>query len=137
MSRFYLIIFSSTLLISCYSMKVAYLGSSLPPTRQVDIYVDPSAIKRPYTVIGKGYPEYSLYGRPDAELMQEKAIEKAKSKGADAILFQDVYLVNDGSSVSGRSGTDSLGRGAVSLGHASPVPVVTPSRHILFLKYNQ
>lgn len=45
----------STIFTSC-AMRIDYLGSASTPTNNVDVYVDPSAIKRPYTIIGKGYP---------------------------------------------------------------------------------
>ena len=136
MSRFYLLIFSSFFLVSCFSVNVRYLGSASTPTSQVDVYVDPATIKKPYTIIGKGYPEYGLYAQGELERMQEKAIQKARDKGADAILFQDVYLVNDGTPPASTVITDSLGRVSIPFGHASVAPLVTGSKVILFLKYN-
>ena len=137
MSRIYLLIFPSFFLVSCFSVNVRYLGTELSPTKQVDVYVDPSAIKKPYTIIGKGYPDYGVYMQGELELMQEKAIKKARQKGADAILFQDVYLVNEGSPAGSVHRTDSLGRIRLSPVASLVAPLVTGSKIILFLKYTQ
>ena len=137
MSRIYLLIFICFFLVSCFSVNVRYLGTEFSPTKQVDVYVDPSAIKKPYTIIGKGYPDYGLYMQAELELMQEKAIQKAREKGADAILFQDVYLVKEGSPAGSVHSTDSLGRIILSPVAAPVSPSVTGSKIILFLKYNQ
>ncbi len=137
MSRIYLLIFPGFFLVSCFSVNVRYLGSELSPTKQVDVYVDPAAIKKPYTVIGKGYPDYGVYMSGELELMQQKAIQKAREKGADAILFQDVYLVNEGRPAASVHKIDSLGQISLTPVTAPVFPSVTGSTIILFLKYNQ
>lgn len=125
------------LLYSCGS-RLNYLGSSYSPSRTVDVYVDASSIKRPYTIIGKGYMEYGygFYTKSKIEKMQEKAIQKAKEKGADAILFNDYYIQEDGASIHSVTKTDSVGKGLVTVQTGSVGPVVSSKRDILFLKYN-
>lgn len=115
-----------------------YLGSSYAPSKNVDVYVDASAIKHPYTIIGKGYMEYGVGGtvKNRIDKMQTKAIEKAKAKGADAILFQDYYIKENGASVQTVTKADSVGKSLVSVQTGSVSPVVSSRTDILFLKYD-
>lgn len=124
----------SVILFSCYSAQVHYIGSNYSPTKKVDVFVDATAIKKPYTVMGKGY--FSTVYERASERLQENAVYKAKEKGADAVLFQDVLLLSDGRSLSGVSKTDSVGRSSVTVSRTSISPVVTSKREILFLKYD-
>jgi hypothetical protein len=127
------------LLIAFYSCgsRLNYLGSSYTPSKNVDVYVDASAIKHPYTIIGKGYMEYGagIYSKSRIEKMQKKAIEKAKAKGADAILFQDYYIKENGASIQTVTRTDSIGKGLVSVETGTVGPMVSTRTDILFLKY--
>lgn len=43
----------SVLLTSCFTPAHNYLGNSYTPTKDVDVYVDASAIKRAYSVMGR------------------------------------------------------------------------------------
>jgi len=135
MIRFYFLII--VVLSSCGS-HLNYLGSSYSPTKNVDVYVDASAIKHSYTIIGKGYMEYSVgaYSKSSIEKMQAKAIQKAKSKGADAILFQDYYFKENGTSVQTITKADSVGKSLVSVPTGNISPVVSSKTDILFLKYD-
>ena len=129
--------YSLILMLAFYSCtKLNYLGSSYTPTRNVDVFVDPSAVKKPYTIIGKGYFDYSVYSLSLTEKMQKKAIQKAKDKGADAILFQDYYVMHDGDNVRTVSRSDSIGKGLMTVKSGTIGPVVSSQRDIFFLKYN-
>ncbi|HTM93685.1 MAG TPA: hypothetical protein VL095_14790 [Flavisolibacter sp.] len=86
----------SVLLSSCFAPALNYLGSSYTPTKDVDVYVDVAAIKKRYTIMGKSYFEMSAFFT--LEQVQQAAIEKAKEKGADAILIRD-YFTQEGGSV--------------------------------------
>ncbi|HWI93370.1 MAG TPA: hypothetical protein VNT20_18955 [Flavisolibacter sp.] len=88
-----------------------YLGSSQPPTKNVDVYVDAAAIKHSYTIIGKGYMEYGVgdFTKSRIEKMQTRAIEK-KAKGADAVLFQDYYFKDNDASIQTVTKADSVGK---------------------------
>ena len=131
--------YSSIVLIvlsSCGS-HLSYLGSSYTQTKNVDVFVDASAIKRPYTIIGKGYMEYGFsYSKSRIDRMQQKAIEKAKAKGADAILFQDYYFKENGASVQTVTKADSVGKRLVSVETGNISPIISSKTDILFLKYN-
>ena len=121
---------------SC-GVSVNYLGNSFNETSHVDVYVDPAAIKRIYTVIGKGYEQhYTSFSRNNIEKLQVKAIRKAKQKGADAILFQDYHVLHPGTAITTTTiKLDTLNRGVVTTGNAHAGPVVSSGRNILFLKY--
>jgi len=127
MIKFYL----PPMLLVCFSCSVhqhGYLGSSYTPTKTVDVFVDPSSIKKSYTIIGKTYFEPDTFTNLDR--IQQLAIEKAKQKGANAILFQD-YLFQDVGTVRTVSKVDSSS--LVRL--RTSAPVVTTRLDILFLKY--
>jgi hypothetical protein len=135
MIRFYTLL--SLALSSCGS-HLNYLGSSYSPTKNVDVYVDASAIKHPYTIVGKGYMEYGVggYSKSSIEKMQAKAIQKAKSKGADAILFQDYYFKDNGASMQTVTKADSVGKSLLSVQTGNINPVISSRTDILFLKYD-
>lgn len=66
---------------------VQYLGSAFSPTQHVDIFVNASDIKRAYTTMGNASANIGLGGY---NKVQEKMIEAAELKGADAILYTGV-----------------------------------------------
>jgi hypothetical protein len=134
MAKYYFL-FLIILFSSCRA-RVSYLGSSFTPTEKIDVYVDAAAIKKPYTVVGKGYLEFGPLVKSTVEVMQKKAVEKAKAKGADAVLFQDYILKRDGSSIETISKTDSVGKGLVTVQTGTIGPVFSTGTNIFFLKYN-
>jgi hypothetical protein len=115
--------------------RISYLGNSYTATKEPDLYVDGKNIERPYKIIGKGYPErFTLF---PTELLQKKAIQKAKDKGADAVLIQD-YLVQDAvASVNSVYRSDSVGKGLITTGSSTVANQnsVYTRFTILFLKY--
>ena len=135
MFNIYTFLLVSLLFISC-GTKLNYLGKTSQPTENVDVYVDAAAIKKPYTIVGKGYMEGHSISKKSIELMQKKAIITAKEKGADAILFQDYYVIENGSGIHSVTKTDSVGSSLVSVSNARVTPVVSSKTDILFLKYN-
>jgi hypothetical protein len=74
---------------SCFA-HINYLGNSFPSTKEPDFYVDERSINKPYKIVGKGYP--NGFGSLTLQTLQKKAIEKAKKKGADAVLVQDYFI---------------------------------------------
>jgi hypothetical protein len=121
--------------LSSCGTKINYLGKTSAATQSVDVYVDAAAIKRPYSIIGKGYVAGISYSKSIVEKIQKKAIQKAKEKGADAILFRDYYIMQDGGAVYSITGSDSTGHGMAGIRNATAAPVVSSQRDILFLKY--
>ena len=86
--------------------------------------------------MGKGYMEFSHFTKSKIAKMQTKAVETAKQRGADAVLFQEYFITQDGTSIRSVTTTDSIGKGLITV-HAGTVgPIVTSRTDILFLKYN-
>ena len=134
MQKIYLLLFSLSFL-SC-ATKISYLGNVSAPTQNIDVFVERSAIKKSITIVGKGYVEQGLYTRTSLNKIQDKAIDKAKSKGADAILFEEYYVRHEGTSISSTTTTDSVGKSLVTTTRGSIGPVISSGRNILFLKYD-
>jgi len=112
--------------------RISYLGNSYSSTKEPDFYVEEKNITRPYQIIGKGYPQrFALF---PAELLQRKAIQKAKDKGADAVLIQDFFVRNDLANISSVYRADSAGKAFL----ATPISDAGDFETrfiILFLKY--
>ena len=101
-------------LTSC-SPTINYLGQRYTPTNKVDLYFDEADVKQNYSVMGRMNNEAGEFESDDIEEVQEAMIEKAKSVGADAILFIGFYtdkvngqnssehLSDDGKTVYGNS----------------------------------
>lgn len=136
MKQVYTTVILSFIAASC-ATKISYLGGTFTATKNVDVYVDPSAIKKPYTIVGKGYVEYGLYRRLTIGKLQKKAIEQARMNGADAVLFQDYYVRQDGTSIHGVTKSDSVGESDVTVTNGAIGPVIYQDRKILFLKYER
>ncbi|MDH3827121.1 MAG: hypothetical protein OET81_13940 [Desulfobacteraceae bacterium] len=78
-----------------------YVGKTYSKTDRVEIYFNKDEIKRPYEVMGQIKAE-----APEAlkfEDMEQKLVEDAMEKGADAILIEELKTVEVGS-VSSASG---------------------------------
>jgi hypothetical protein len=133
MKILYSLLVATTFFGSC-GVRINYLGSSLAPTEHVDVYVEASAIKKPYTIIGKGYPLHFTYNA--LTKLQKKVVETAREKGADAVLFQDFYLQERGTNFYSATRTDSAGNGVIATTSGAVGPVITAGRNIYFLRYN-
>jgi hypothetical protein len=135
MKYIYPVLFFSLLGASC-GIRMNYLGSTSAPTETVDVYVDVSAIKRPYTIIGKGYPEYAGYAQLfySTDKLQQKAVEVARKKGAHAILFQEMLL--NGTTVDLASKTDYSQEREVTTTSGAISPMTTRERVVFFLRYD-
>lgn len=127
---FYLILL--LLFLSC--TKINYVGNSYDPTFKIEVFVDEGAIKRKYDVVGKGYVR-SVTTMPTPEKIQTKAVEKAKQKGADAILIKDYLVPSTGINTTVR--TDSVGKGVISIGNTTVKQASSPEFVVLFLKYTE
>lgn len=104
-----LIALAVLLTVSC--TKIDYVGKSYAPTANVDIYFSLDDIKGDYEVMGHLTATAGEF--TSSEKMQEKIIEKAREKGADAvvILGLDVYVKDGGSSWSETTETKDTGDG--------------------------
>jgi hypothetical protein len=131
----YKIYFSLAILFSSCLPRINYLGNSYTPTRDPDFFVDERSIEKPYKIIGKGYPD--RVGSLFFETIQKKAIDKAKSKGADAVLIQDYFVQNYFTNIHPIHQSDTLGRQSIITGTSTIGTVQSdcPQFIILFLKY--
>jgi hypothetical protein len=127
MRNLYLLLFPP-FLASCGTI-VDYVGNSYPPSNKVDVFVTLPSVKREYQVIGKGYANSALMVRRVGERVQKKAVQKARSKGADAVVIQDYLLMQPLLSSDSSKGGVALSNIAVNQGQQGFV--------VLFLKYTQ
>jgi len=67
---------------------INYVGKSYDPTDQVDVYYSQEDIAREYTVMGHAIGGGQLL--VSTSKIQNELIEKAKSKGADAVLITGI-----------------------------------------------
>lgn len=130
MIKIYASLLLATALASC-GTKINYIGNSYTATETIDVFVDESAIPKNYTIVGKGYVR-SYRNKP--ENIQNKAIAKARQKGADGILIKDAYIPVNTIGINTSFRTDSSGKGVLTLGNAVPSPA-SSEFIIWFLKY--
>lgn len=121
------------LLTSC-ATKVNYLGNTFNPTEKIDVFVDETAIKKSYDIVGKGYVQSNYFTRP--EHVQTKAIETARKKGADAVLIKDYYIPVSSTGINTTLRSDSVGKSLITTGKSTISQNVTSEFMVLFLKYN-
>ena len=120
-------------LISC-NTKIRYIGKTLLPTKDIEIFISEQSIKRPFEYIGKGY--LSRFGISRPEKIQIKAENLGREKGADAILITDFYIQdNGGTSISSSYRTDSIAHGVITSGSTTVTPTSTSGYNIFFIKY--
>ena len=120
--------------VSC-SPQIRYIGKSLDPTQQIEVFVSEQSIKRPFEYIGKGYLGGFTYNVNPSRI-QKKAEEMGREKGADAVLIMDYYNPNTGgTNIVSAYRTDSMGKGVVTTGHTTVSPTASSGYHILYLKY--
>lgn len=89
--------------------KTSYVGKTYSPTLSVDLFMDESGLTRPYEVMG----QISIDGETlvSADKMQEKMMEEAKARGADAVLIEGYEEIYTGSSTSTNASTSTDKKG--------------------------
>ena len=99
----YLAIFLLFAAVSC-SPRINYLGDSFSPTASIDTYYDEADIERDYRVMGliSGDNKQSIH---DLNGLKNKMIEEAMARGADGILFFNLFSSPD-SNVQGASSSE-------------------------------
>ncbi|MGH7787747.1 MAG: hypothetical protein ACRERC_12815, partial [Candidatus Binatia bacterium] len=87
---------------------VDYIGKSFPPTANVELFMSPVDVKQPYEVIGEARAEVGAlpFSNPGKEL-QDKLLEEARARGADAIILGvlDTRNMGQASQTTGQSTT--------------------------------
>lgn len=86
------------LLASC-SDRIIYYGRSYPATGNVDLYFRESDVSEPHEIMGKATLEVSA--KKSSDKVQARLEERARKKGADALIFDDISLTNTGSKTGG------------------------------------
>ncbi len=86
----YILLLIGLVLHSC-APTIHYLGKQYEPTMSVEVFFDSQDIKREYSVMGKMQNQGGEFEMDDTESVQKAMIEKAKSVGADAIIFEGLY----------------------------------------------
>jgi hypothetical protein len=90
MNRFFLFPFVGFFLFSCASTDVLYYGNTYATTKTIDIFTQENEIKEPFEIMGKAVYEDAISS--NSELIQEKIVRVAKSKGADGVIFEDISV---------------------------------------------
>jgi hypothetical protein len=86
-----LVIFAA-LVASCTTTD--YLGKTYPPTQHVDVFFSTQDVQRPYEVMGEIRAEADDIVSYDT--MQQKLMQEAMQKGADAILIEKLDTTETG-----------------------------------------
>lgn len=133
MQKIYFFSFIILLFSSC-SPAINYIGSTNAPTSHVDVFVNDATIKKNYDIVGKGYVHEITFNKR-IEKIQKRAIEKAMNKGADAVLIQDYYVPNTGTSINTTMRSDSLNKGLITVGNTTVQSTGSSGFNIYFLKY--
>jgi hypothetical protein len=82
----------SFLIFSCTQSLPVYYGRTYPSTHNVDIFMCEADIKRPYEAMGKVV--YEELVSTSSERVQNNILTLAKTKGADAVVFEEVDLTH-------------------------------------------
>jgi len=100
-SAIILILVISALISGC--AKTSYLGKTYSPTVNVDLFMEESGLTRPYEVMGQiSFAGESLVS---TDKLQEKMLEEAKARGADAVLIEGYEEIYTDSSTSANAST--------------------------------
>jgi len=78
-------------IVTACSPRLNYIGNNYTPTETVDIYFDEHDIKKEYSVMGMVKNEANIYNMDDTDSINKAMIAKAKSVGADGILYMGMY----------------------------------------------
>jgi len=122
----------SVFIFSC-STQVQYIGKSYKPVGDPEVYVAESEIKKPYSIIGRGYivPPYSI----NWNQVQKKAIRIGWQHGADAVLIIQRNTVSSLPAIKTYGSIDSTGRGLETFSGTEAYYPLSTWHDILFLKY--
>ncbi|MBY0436427.1 MAG: hypothetical protein K2U26_20220 [Cyclobacteriaceae bacterium] len=89
--------------------RIIYYGRSYPATQTVDIFFRESDVVEPNEIMGKATLEVSA--KKNSDKVQRKLMDRAKRKGADALIFDDISLTTTGSTTGAAAAGTSGRRG--------------------------
>lgn len=87
MKKIVIVFLASLIFMSC-GPTVQYVGRSLPPTTNVDIYFDTKDIQKQYEVIGRMNAKDWQYANYEA--IKNKIVIEAKKRGADGVIITNM-----------------------------------------------
>ena len=79
----FVLLFAAASIFSSCGISVSYLGETMSPTNNTDIFYDAKDVKKQYKVIG----HLSLSATYNADQAKIRMVEKAKSVGADGVII--------------------------------------------------
>jgi hypothetical protein len=134
MKKIYLL-FLPLFIFSC-STQVQYVGKSYKPGTDPEVYVAESEIKKPYSIIGRGYikagvPSYGI----NWNQVQKKAIKTGWQHGADAVLIVQKNAISPLPAIQTYGSIDSVGKGLQTFSRTEAYYPLSTWHDILFLKY--
>ncbi|MCQ9634248.1 hypothetical protein MP477_04685 [Chryseobacterium sp. WG23] len=83
-----LLIAGLIVVVSC-APTVNYIGKNYNPTENIDVFLDTNDVKKNYEVIGKVDGISGILGSSYQDI-QDKIVQKAKEKGADAVILYNM-----------------------------------------------
>lgn len=135
MKKIYLL-FLLPIFISGCATRIQYVGKSFRPNGDPEVYVAESEIKKPYSIIGRGYikvgvPSYGI----NWNQVQKKAIKTGWQHGADAVLIVQKNAISPVPAIQTYGSIDSVDRGLQSYSRTEAYYPLSTWHDILFLKY--
>ncbi|AQX90984.1 MULTISPECIES: hypothetical protein [Elizabethkingia] len=88
-SSYTIFMLMSIMLVFSCAPSINYIGKNYNPTEKVDVYLDTNDIKKNYEVIGKVDGISGILGS-SYEDIQNKIIQTARQKGADAVILYNM-----------------------------------------------
>ena len=130
-------IYLPLLLIFIYSCSttIQYVGKSYKPADDPEIFVAESEIKKPYSIMGRGYIRAGVSLGINWNQVQRQAIKKGWQHGADAILIVQKNAVSALPVYQTYGSIDSAGMGVQTHSRSEAYYPVSTWHDILFLKY--
>jgi hypothetical protein len=112
---------------------VDYVGQSYAPTSHVDVFFKESDVPNEYSVMGKVIA--TANDLVSAEKLQDKIVQKAQSKGADAVVLLGMERYKSGENTNYHETTEERGRRTKTHGSSTTTDEEKKEIQALFIKY--
>ena len=118
------------------STTVQYVGKSYKPGADPEVFVAESEVKKPYSIIGRGYinPGINPHGI-NWNQVQRSAIKKGWLHGADAVLIVQKNAISPLPAIQTYGSIDSVSRGLQTFSRTEAYYPLSTWHDIFFLKY--